>query len=181
MAPAKMASSGHCGHREASGSERCLEQTTTKWTLITTGVGLALRVNPGSFFLFFFGHPLAHGVPGPGIRSEPRLCPNTAAAAIPDPLIHCAGPGIELASWCCRDAHDPAVPQRELPIIFLASGQGCVQLSPTPTSPAFCLILPLSSSTHISAESMSCQAPGITKDGQALELSGRKEKPREGA
>ena len=27
------------------------------------------------FFFFFFGHPAVHGVPGPGIRSEPQLWP----------------------------------------------------------------------------------------------------------
>ena len=36
--------------------------------------------------------------------------------ATTDLLTHCAGPGIEPASWCCRDAADPVVLQlRELP------------------------------------------------------------------
>ena len=29
-------------------------------------------------------------------------------------LIHCAGHGIEPASWCCRDAADPIAPWQEL-------------------------------------------------------------------
>ena len=38
----------------------------------------------------------------------------TAVAGMLDPLTHCAGPGIEPASWHCRDATDPRVPQWEL-------------------------------------------------------------------
>ena len=37
------------------------------------------------------------------------------AAATWDPLIHCAGPGMEPASLCCRDTTDPVAPQWELP------------------------------------------------------------------
>ena len=36
------------------------------------------------------------------------------AEVTPDPLTHCARPGIEPVSWCYRDAADPIVPQREL-------------------------------------------------------------------
>ena len=42
------------------------------------------------------------------------------AAAMPDPLTHCAGLGIELASSHCRDAVDPVAPQQELPTRDLA-------------------------------------------------------------
>ena len=34
----------------------------------------------------------------------------TEAVAMPEPLIHCARLGIELASWRCRDTTDPVVP-----------------------------------------------------------------------
>ena len=37
-----------------------------------------------------------------------------AAAAMPDPLTHFAGAGIELASWRCRDAANPIAPQPQL-------------------------------------------------------------------
>ena len=37
-----------------------------------------------------------------------------AAGETPDPLIHCARPGIKPVSWHCRDATDPIVPQQEL-------------------------------------------------------------------
>ena len=37
-----------------------------------------------------------------------------AAAAVLDPLTHCAGPGIKPASWSCRDAIDPVAPQEKL-------------------------------------------------------------------
>ena len=36
------------------------------------------------------------------------------AAAMPNPLTHHAELGIEPASWCCRDAVNPTVPQQEL-------------------------------------------------------------------
>ena len=39
----------------------------------------------------------------------------TSMAATPGPLTYCSGLGIEPVSWCCRDAADPVVPQRELP------------------------------------------------------------------
>ena len=41
-----------------------------------------------------------------------------AAAATPDLLTHCAGPGIKPASWHCRDAANPIVPQWELLFIY---------------------------------------------------------------
>ena len=37
-----------------------------------------------------------------------------APAETPDPLIHCAGPGIKPASWRCRNAAGPVVPQQDL-------------------------------------------------------------------
>ena len=63
---------------------------------------------------FFFDHPLAYGVPGPGIRSEQQLQPT------PDPLTHCARPGIKPMSWCCRDAVNPIAPQLELMEMILS-------------------------------------------------------------
>ena len=46
-----------------------------------------------------------------GQGSDPTCA--TAVAAL-DPLTHCAGLGIEPASWSCRDALNPIVPQQEL-------------------------------------------------------------------
>ena len=46
---------------------------------------------------------------------QARVATYTAAAAMLDPLTHCAGPGIEPASWCCRDTSDPISPQQERP------------------------------------------------------------------
>ena len=37
---------------------------------------------------------------------------------MPDPLAHCAWPGIKPASWRCRDASDSVVPQWELPVLL---------------------------------------------------------------
>ena len=41
-----------------------------------------------------------------------------AAAAMLDPLTHCAGLGIKTASWRCRDATDPTASQRKLLFFF---------------------------------------------------------------
>ena len=38
----------------------------------------------------------------------------TTAAPTPDPLTHCAGPGIEPVFWHCRDTADPVELQQEL-------------------------------------------------------------------
>ena len=37
-----------------------------------------------------------------------------AAVATQDPFTHSVGPGIQPASWCCRDAAESTVPQRDL-------------------------------------------------------------------
>jgi len=60
----------------------------------------------------FFGFPALYGIPGPGIRAT--VATYAAAIATPDPLTHCAGPGIEPVFWYCRDTTDPFGPQREL-------------------------------------------------------------------
>ena len=65
----------------------------------------------GTFF--FFGHPTADGVPGPGIRPKLQLQP-TPQLWKHWILNHCAGLGIESASQRSRDAADPIVPQWEL-------------------------------------------------------------------
>ena len=63
----------------------------------------------------FFGCPVAYQVPRPGIRSKQTAVVTYAtAAAMLDPLTHCAGPRIEPASWCRRGATNPAAPQWEL-------------------------------------------------------------------
>ena len=38
---------------------------------------------------------------------------------MPDPLTHCAGPGIKPTTWCWRDTANPFVPQWELLRLFL--------------------------------------------------------------
>ena len=57
---------------------------------------------------FFFGHAKAYGVPEPQIRSKPLLQNFTTALAMPDPLTHCARPGME-----------PTPPQRHHRILNL--------------------------------------------------------------
>ena len=50
----------------------------------------------------------------------------TTAAAMPDPLTHCAGLGIEFISWCSRGATDPLVPQWELLNTFYINYIFCI-------------------------------------------------------
>ena len=59
-------------------------------------------------------HPAAHAVLGPGNQIPATTATYAKAAAMPDPLTHCAGLGIEPSSCRCRDATDPA-PQWGLP------------------------------------------------------------------
>ena len=68
--------------------------------------------------LFFFCYPTVHGVPGPGIRSELQLQPIPQLRQCRS-LTHRARPGIEPASWYCKDAADCILPQQELPSLSL--------------------------------------------------------------
>ena len=54
---------------------------------------------------------------GSDLNRSCDLC--AAAAAMPDPLTHWAWPGIEPASWHCRDAANPLAPQWELHCLLL--------------------------------------------------------------
>ena len=66
-----------------------------------------------SFVCFFW---LLNGIWSSWARDHIQTAVVTYAAAssMPDPLIHCAGPGIVPASWCCRDATNPTASQQEL-------------------------------------------------------------------
>ena len=55
-----------------------------------------------------------------------------AAVAVLNPVTHCAWPGIEPASWCCRDPDDPIMPQRELLIFFFFFLSFLLFLGPLP-------------------------------------------------
>ena len=48
------------------------------------------------------------------------------AEATPDPLTHCARLGIQLASWCCRDAVYPILPQWELLFVCFSLMSDCL-------------------------------------------------------
>ena len=69
------------------------------------------------FFFSFFGHPMAHGAPRPGIRCEPQLQPKPQLRQhqTVNPLCQL---GIKPASQCSQDAADPTVLQWELLMIF---------------------------------------------------------------
>ena len=59
-----------------------------------------------SEFVFFFGHSMACGVSGPGQGSDPshRCDLGLSCGKAGSCLTHCARPGIQPASWRCRDA-----------------------------------------------------------------------------
>ena len=65
---------------------------------------------------FFFGHPMAYGVPRPGIRSELQL-----TAAKLDPLTYLAGRRIEPMSWHCRGATDPPTAETTIAAVLTFS------------------------------------------------------------
>ena len=62
---------------------------------------------------FFSGRPRHMEFPGQG--SDPNHgCHLWYSCSNPGSSTHCARPGIEPASWCCRDAANSVVPQQEL-------------------------------------------------------------------
>jgi len=69
-----------------------------------------------SCLFFFLVTPRHMGVWSSWARDQIRdsVVTYAAAAATQDPLTHCAKPGIELASWQCRDSTDPVAPWQEL-------------------------------------------------------------------
>ena len=87
--------------------------------LYHSGVFVFLFVFFFSFFSFVFGHLWRH------MSSQARgqiwiiFVTYATAMAKPDPLTHCAGLGIEPASWCCRDATDPVTALGEFLILLL--------------------------------------------------------------
>ena len=48
----------------------------------------------------------------------------------PDPLTHCAGPGIKPASWCCRNATDARLHHRANPSNFYSDRDNVVLHKP---------------------------------------------------
>ena len=61
-----------------------------------------------SFFLFW----PPHGIWNSQARDQiwAAVVIYAAAVATPDPLTHCARPGIEPVSWCCKDTANPIAP-----------------------------------------------------------------------
>ena len=70
-------------------------------------------------FLFLFGH--THGIWSSQARDQilVAVATHATAAAILDPLTHCAGPGLGPESWRCRDATDPIGLHRELQLTLI--------------------------------------------------------------
>ena len=95
-----------CQFPEASAPAAC------EWAL-----PLQQSLRPSILF-FFFCYPTVHGVPGPGIRPELQLQPIPQLRQCRS-LTHRARPGIEPASWYCKDAADCILPQQELPSLSL--------------------------------------------------------------
>ena len=77
------------------------EETSIRYTAFCFVLFFSLFFLP-FFFFSSFGHPVAYGVPRPGITSNlSHNCGNARS------LTHCAGPGIEPASQHSRDAANP--------------------------------------------------------------------------
>ena len=74
-----------------------------------------IRITWRTFYFIFliFGHPVAYGVPGPGIRSEHRCNPSRSCGNTGS-LAYCARPRIEPVIQGSQDAAGPIAPQREL-------------------------------------------------------------------
>ena len=73
------------------------------------------------FFPFLFPTLQHYGILRPGDHTRATVAAYTTAAAVPDPLTHCAGLGIEPASWCyreppiplCHSGYSPSSPLKE--------------------------------------------------------------------
>ena len=76
-------------------------------------MGLWDKASP-CLFILIFRCPEADGVPPVRGQIRGAGASYATAAAAPDPLMHCAGPGIEPASWPCRGAPYSIAPPREL-------------------------------------------------------------------
>ena len=74
--------------------------------------------------LFFFGHPIACGVPRPGIRSEPQLQPTCSRGNTWsfNPLCQA---GDWTCVWHCGGITDPIGPQQEPLWLFIFTHQMC--------------------------------------------------------
>ena len=78
------------------------------------------------FFFFFFGCPTACGSSPATGQVRAAVATYTAAGAMLDPLTRRSRPGIEPASWFCRDAVNPAAPQGDLyqhPLLYTLGKQ----------------------------------------------------------
>ena len=88
------------------------------WHVEVPGPGIELRMwqgSPNRHFYFILFVWLPHCTWSSWARGQiwAVILTYTTAAAMPDPLTHCAGLGSKPVSWCCRDASDPIVPQQE--------------------------------------------------------------------
>jgi len=72
-----------------------------------------MKWSPHFFFLFGPPHSMWSSRARDQTWATVVIC--STAAAMPDPLTHCARLGIKPASWHCRESVNPDVPQRNLP------------------------------------------------------------------
>ena len=68
---------------------------------------------------FLFGQPSGIGSTQARNQIQAAVTIYATAVAMLDPSTQCTRPGIEPASWHCKDAADPFVPEWELPKNFL--------------------------------------------------------------
>ena len=85
-----------------------------------------------TYLFTYLTHRPPQGTWSSRARDQIRAAVVTYAAAVtmPDPLNHCARPGIEPVSWHCRDVTDLIVPRWELHIVHFKNTQLYLPLSP---------------------------------------------------
>ena len=74
------------------------------------------------FFYFYFLPPYDIWSSRAGDQIQATFVTCIAAGLTSDLLIHCAGPGIKPASWCCRDASDPIMPEQVFKLPKITTG-----------------------------------------------------------
>ena len=88
------------------------ESSPKEWCKIGKETELSCQIHVFCFVLFFLFWP-PHNIWSSQVRDQIRA-PVVTYTAMDGSLIHCARPGIKLASQCTQHVADPIAPQKEL-------------------------------------------------------------------